>query len=142
MKKTILCISILSILGISGLSFASDNSHVVRTQVDEKTSKDNIESNSITEPANLKFNETGDELKGNVSTSANIIAVDSFNNEIGYGKANEDGDFSIVLEPSVSSGEIMYIIANKNAQATSISIIVPEHIGKKDIVTKPKSYIR
>lgn len=142
MKKTILCISILSILGISGLSFASDNSHVVRTQFDEKTSEENVESNSITEPTNLEFNETGDELKGNVSTSANIIAVDSFNNEIGYGEANEDGDFSIVLEPSVSSGEIMYIIANKNVQATSISIIVPEHIGKKDIMQKPKSYIR
>ena len=127
MRRTILFISILTILVNSSLSLAFDSYLSVNNA---------IETDSITEPSNLVFSETGDELKGNVSTRGNVKVFDSFDNQIGSSTADEYGDFSVVLEPYVSSGNIIYIVANKSSQIASVSIIVPEHIGQKDIVKK------
>lgn len=87
---------------------------------------------SITEPSDIVFDESGEEFSANVADSAMIFIKDSSGNEIGQTSSDAEGQFSVSLAPSVSTGDILEVIITGDSETITTTITVPENIGWLD----------
>lgn len=95
------------------------------------------EGDGITKPHDIKFSGGGDKVSGNVGGSGNVTVVDNATGEtIGSGSANSEGEFTVALDPPVTGGDEVTVIATdgsgSDSASDSVVVIVPDHVGPLD----------
>ncbi|MEA2117928.1 Ig-like domain-containing protein [Halovibrio sp. HP20-50] len=87
---------------------------------------------SLTEPTDIVFNESGEQLSANVGDDALITVRDNSGIQIGQTNSNSDGEFSVSLTPAVSTDDILELDISDGSNTITVSITVPDNIGWLD----------
>lgn len=87
-----------------------------------------VPGSDIVAPNGLTFNETGDQLSGNVGDSGTVTVYDNLGNQIGQTTSDSNGDFIISLDPIPVSGIVLDVEVEVEPDGETLvsNITVPE----------------
>lgn len=93
----------------------------------------------VTPPNNINFNNSGTTTTGNADAGNIVYVYDENGNNIGNGFVDEEGNFSITLNPPVTGGDQLTYVAENGDGVRSEQVIVTVPSDVNVVITDPNN---